>query len=86
MNKAGGHDSIPAYFLRIAAPNVAPYLQCFIEFAFVNGIFPENCTRAKIIPIYKKGDKTDTNNYRPISSLTCFATILERLIYGFLYL
>ena len=81
MNKAVGNDNIPSYFLRIAAPNVAPYLQCFIEFAFVNGIFPENCTRAKIIPIHKKGDKTDPNNYRPISILTCFAKILERLIY-----
>ena len=81
MNKAVGHDNIPAYFLRIAAPNIAPYLQCFIEFAFVNGIFPESCTRAKIIPIHKKGDKTNPNNYRPISILTCFAKILERLIY-----
>ena len=80
MNKAVGHDNIPAYFLRIAAPNVAPYLQCFIEFAFVNSIFPESCTRAKIIPIHKKGDKTNPNNYRPISILTCFGKILERLI------
>ena len=44
-------------------------------------IFPENCTRAKIIPIHKKGDKTNPTKYRPISILTCFAKILERLIY-----
>ena len=73
---------LPTYFLRIAAPNVPPYLQCFIEFAFVNGIFPENCTRTKIISIHKKGDKTDPNNYCLISILTCFAKILEHLIYN----
>ena len=39
------------------------------------------CRGAKIIPIHKKGDKTNPNNYRPISILTCFAKILERLIY-----
>ena len=81
LNKAVSHDNIPAYFLRIAAPNVTPYLQHFIEFTFVNGIFPENCTRAKIISIHKKGDKIDPNNHRPISILTCFTKILERLIY-----
>ena len=58
VNKAVGHDNISAYFFRIAAPNVAAYLQYFIEFRFVNGIFSENCPCAKIIPIHQKGDKT----------------------------
>ena len=80
MNKAVGHDNTSAYLLRIAAAKLAPYLQCFFEFAFVNGIFPENCTRAKIIPIHKKGDKTNPNNYLPISILTCFTKVFERLI------
>ena len=52
-----------------------------LEFAFVNGIFPQNCTRAKIIPIHKKADKTSPNNYRPMSILNSFAKVFERLIY-----
>ena len=67
---------------RIAATIISPYLQYFNDFFFKNGIFPESCTLAKVIPLYKKGNKLDPNNYRPISILTCFFKILERLIYN----
>ena len=36
---------------------------------------------AKVIPIFKKGDKQEVNNYRPISLLTGSSKILERRIY-----
>ena len=81
-NKAVGHDDISAYFLKVASTIIAPYLQCFFEFSFINGIFPENCSLAKIIPLHKKGNKTNPSNYRPISILTCFSKILERLKYN----
>ena len=72
-NKAVGHDDISAYFLKVASTIIAPYLQCFFEFSFLNGIFPENCSLAKIIPLHKKGNKINPSNYRPISILTCFS-------------
>lgn len=31
-------------------------------------------------PIYKSGDKNDTNNYRPISILPPLSNILERIV------
>ena len=51
VNKAVGHDNIPAFFMRIAATIISPYLQHFIDFFFKNGIFPESCTLAKVIPL-----------------------------------
>jgi hypothetical protein len=35
---------------------------------------------AKIIPIFKHGDSLDANNYRPISSLSNFNKIFEKLM------
>ena len=80
-NKAVGHDDIPAFFLRIASPVIIPYLQVFIEFCFTEGIFPENCTIARIVPIFKKGERDKPTNYCPISILTCFSKIFAELLY-----
>ena len=76
-NKAVGHYDISAYFLKVASTIIAPSLQ----FSFINGIFPENCSLAKIIPLHKRGNRTNPSKYRPISILTCFSKILERLMY-----
>ena len=83
MNKAFGCYQIPSYFLRIAADVIAPYLQYNISLSFClfKGISSESCTVAKVIVLYKKSDKTSLANYCPISILSCFSKILERLIY-----
>ena len=37
---------------------------------------------AKVIPVFKKGDRLCVNNYRPISLLTCLSKILEKIVYS----
>jgi hypothetical protein len=37
---------------------------------------------AKVRPLYKKGEKQEVCNYRPISILSVFSKILERLVYN----
>ena len=36
---------------------------------------------AKVVPVFKKGDPQSLTNYRPISLLTSFSKILEKIIY-----
>ena len=40
---------------------------------------------AKILPIFKSGSRSDVNNYRPISLLSVFSKILEKLMHNRLY-
>ena len=51
----------------------------------LSGIYPDNLKIARVIPIFKGGDKNDTTSYRPISILTQFNRIFEKLLRDRLY-
>ena len=50
--------------------------------SLTTGIFPDNLKLAKVIPLFKKGDPTSINNYRPISLLPALSNIFEHVIYN----
>lgn len=47
--------------------------------SFQTGVFPKKMKIAKVIPLYKTGDKNNFTNYRPVSLLPQFSKILEKL-------
>ena len=49
------------------------------------GILSDKLKIAKINPTYKKDDKIQFNNYRPVSLLPAISNIFERVIYNQLY-
>ena len=81
LNKSVGHDNISPYFLRVASDTLAPALCFIIDNAFRLGIFPTSCKIARIVPLHKSGKTDNITNYRPISILTCFSKIIEKLIH-----
>ena len=44
-----------------------------------SGIFPTRLKFSEVKPIFKRGNKNDTSNYRPVSLLTLFSKIFESL-------
>ena len=79
-NSSSGHDEISSRFLVLAAEVLATPLKNLFNFLFKFGIFPDCVKIAKIIPVYKQGDKTGNGIYRPIFILLSFSKILEKLI------
>ena len=68
------------YFFKVAAKVPATPLRILFNYSFKYGIY-SNCSKtAKVVPIFKKGDKNEISNYRPISLLSTFSVILEKLI------
>ena len=49
------------------------------------GSFPDKLKLAKVIPIFKKGDTYLPSNYRPISLVSIFSKLLEKIMYKRLY-
>ena len=49
------------------------------------GIVPNILKVSQVAPVYKNGDATDPANYRPVSTLSSFSKVFEKLIYNQLY-
>lgn len=77
---APGCDKITTKFLKLAKFSVVPIICHVVNLCFDQGTFPVALKEAIITPVHKGGDKTDVNNYRPISVLNSISKILEKLI------
>ena len=66
--------------------SIAKPLTCIINQSLKTGRFPSKLKVAKIIPIFKKDDEHDFNNYRPwISLLPSIYKVFEKTIYTQLF-
>ena len=55
------------------------------ENILVTSLYPDSWKLANVAPIFKKGDKQSTNNYRPISLLPICGKMFEKIICNILY-
>jgi hypothetical protein len=58
---------------------LAPLAHIFTQ-SLATGVVPSKLKIAKVVPIFKAGDASYTNNYRPISLLSSFSKILEKIV------
>ena len=80
-NKAPGHDGLGVNIITSVYEFLKkPLLKIFNQ-SINLCIFPEKMKIAKVTPIYKSGKKQLLRNYCPISVLSCFSKILERIMY-----
>ena len=82
MNKAPGPDNLQTHFLQEVAYEIAPILTVIFQVSLDQGVLPGIWKTAAVVPIFKKGAKSDPGNYRPVS-LTCICCkILEYIVYS----
>jgi len=79
-HKAAGPDDIAARYLKETASIIAPALQRIFTTSYLTGDTPNDWKMANICPVFKKGERYQAANYRPVS-LTCIsAKIMEHCI------
>ena len=72
-------DDINMYVLSKVTDQIVKPLVHIFNLSFSSGIFPSEMKTAKVIPVFKSGNRSDFSNYRPISLLSQFSKILEKL-------
>ena len=71
-NASAGYDEIPVVVIKRCLGYIIKPLVHIFNVSFQSGIFPDQMKRAKIKPLFKKGDKQNMQNCRPISVLSVF--------------
>ncbi len=77
--KTNDADYISTWLIKQCATHLIKPLEHLINHSFHSGTVPSSLKNAKVTPIFKKGDPTSTQNYRPISILPAFSKVFEKV-------
>ena len=81
-NALAGSDEIPMLVIKQCMGYIIKPLVHICNVSLQYGIFPDQMKVAKINHLFENGDKHNMQNYRPISVLSAFSKILEKLMYN----
>ena len=84
-HKARRANDIESKFIKLANPVIANFLSEMFNLSLTTGIYPDAMKVAEVIPIFKKGDREKATYYRPISLLSQFNKIFEKMLHSRIY-
>ncbi|XP_060571977.1 uncharacterized protein LOC132730138, partial [Ruditapes philippinarum] len=71
INKASGPDEISHRMLKETSKSICKPLCLLFNRSLNDNMYPSNWKLAHVMPLYKKGNKDEASNYRPISLISC---------------
>jgi hypothetical protein len=80
LRKATGYDQITVRTLKENKLLLVPILAPLINKVISQSSFPDCLKVARVTPLFKKGSRSDPNNYRPISILPTISKVIEKLM------
>ena len=80
VKKAMGFDEIAPKIVKWASELLAPIRLIIFNKCIELGYYPSKMKTGQVAPIHKAGKQDDKNNYRPITVLTQFNQLFERLL------
>ena len=85
IKKASQKSNIPVKIIKENVDIISYFLCHNFNNSLSCATFPASMKYADVTPIHKKDDKTDKENYRPISILPNLTKVYERLMYNPIY-
>ena len=80
-SKSTGIDGIPIKYVKMAATVITPKLTQLFNICIKKEYFAQALKLPNIVPIFKKRNRENCCNYRPISILSPFAKIFEKCLH-----
>ena len=81
-HKSCPYNSIPPQIIQENMDIFIPRINSDFNSSIFHGTFPINLKNADVSPIFKKGDRLDKTNYRPVSILPTLYKIFEKLLFS----
>eukprot|EP00061_Rhincodon_typus_P012594 g38433.t1 len=85
VNKSPGPNIIYAKLLRGVREEIAGSLTKIFVSSLATGEVPEDWGVANVVPLFKKGNKDDSGNYRPVTLTSVVGKLLERILRDGIY-
>ena len=79
---SSGYDCISNLLLEKLVNVLKVPLAYIFNLSLEMGVFPDLMKIVKVLPLFKTGDSTTPNNYRPISLLPVISKVLEKIVYN----
>ena len=73
-------DGISSKLLKSIVNEICVPLAHIFNLSVTKGVFPSRLKKSRTVPIFKSGDHTKCDNYRPISLLSQLSKILEKIV------
>ena len=80
VHKAPGPNGLRARVLKECSSEIAPFLACIYNDSLAQGTVPDNWRQANVAPVFKKSEKYNAANYRPVSLTRICCKTLEHTI------
>ena len=73
-------DGVSSKMIKFIIVQIAVPLAHIFNLSLQSGTFPSKLQKSRVIPIFKSGNPLECDNYRPISLLSAFSKILEKIV------
>lgn len=85
VNKASDPDGISHRMLKYTSHTISVPLTILFNLSLRLHVYPSLWKSANVMPLFKKGDRSEVGNYRPVSLISCVGKAFERIIFKHVY-